>query len=196
MNWRTSPQRGACANDDQRCGSLITPSHRRSSLWARKFRTAIWSRTAPTHGKNGVLIYIHCRFWTISISWRRGPTIPIDSSIRMAPTPQPDDPKTNRRASRATYVFRQSPLSRVSRAPRPFVGASLEGQEWGRFDPFAKRSANGRYLRGAVATDGVTDVFVGENVPLDRPRRRLTALTSRARLGRSTCAMLKPARLS
>jgi hypothetical protein len=32
---------------------------------------------------------------------------------------QPDDPKTNRRASGATYVFRQSPLSRAS---RPFVG--------------------------------------------------------------------------
>ena len=39
---------------------------------------------------------------------------------------QPYDPKTNRRASRATYVFRQSPLSR---APNPFVGC-LEGQEW------------------------------------------------------------------
>jgi hypothetical protein len=65
-----------------------------------------------------------------------------------------------------------------------------------RFDPFAEPSLNDRYLRGAVATDDVTDVFVGENVPLDRRRRRLTALTSRARLGRSTCAMLKPARLS
>jgi hypothetical protein len=38
---------------------------------------------------------------------------------------QPDDPKTNRRASRATYVFRQSPLSR---APRPFVGPVLKGR--------------------------------------------------------------------
>jgi len=39
---------------------------------------------------------------------------------------QPDDPKTNRRASRATYVFRQSPLSR---APRPFVGPVLKGND-------------------------------------------------------------------
>jgi hypothetical protein len=44
--------------------------------------------------------------------------------------------------------------------------------------PSAAPCANDRHLRGAVATDDVTDVFVGENVPLDRPRRRLTALTS------------------
>ena len=42
---------------------------------------------------------------------------------------QPDDPKTNRRASRATYVFRQSPLSR---APRPFVGPVLKGRNGSR----------------------------------------------------------------
>jgi hypothetical protein len=29
----------------------------------------------------------------------------------------------------------------------PFVGACLEGQEWGRFDPFATPSVNDRYLR-------------------------------------------------
>jgi hypothetical protein len=50
----------------------------------------------------------------------------------------------------------------------------------GRLDPFAAPFGRDRYLRGAAATDDVTDVFVGENVPLDRPRRRLTALTSRA----------------
>ena len=34
--------------------------------------------------------------------------------------------------------------------------------------------------RGAVATDVATNVFIAENVPLDRRRRRLNALTSRA----------------
>ncbi len=58
---------------------------------------------------------------------------------------QPDGPKTNRRASRATYVFRQSPLSR---APRPFVGPVLKGRN-GSIDPFGKPSATGRYLREA-----------------------------------------------
>ena len=38
---------------------------------------------------------------------------------------QPDDPKTNRRASRATYVFRQGPLSRP---PCSFVGPVLKGR--------------------------------------------------------------------
>ena len=66
----------------------------------------------------------------------------------------------------------------------------------GRFDALAAPSGNVCYLRGAVATDDVTDVFVGEKCTIRPARRRPTALTSRARLGMSMCAALKPARLS
>ena len=60
----------------------------------------------------------------------------------------------------------------------------------GRLELLPASARDHSHLRGAVATDGVTDVFVGENVPSDRPRRRPTALTSRARLGgqRAQCS--------
>ena len=48
---------------------------------------------------------------------------------------QPDDPKTNRRASRATYVFSESPLSRASPAfkgaiPRGSKGSIAAKRDW------------------------------------------------------------------
>ena len=86
---------------------------------------------------------------------------------------QPDDPKTNRRASRATYVFRQSPLSR---APRPFVGPVLKGRNGADSDLWL----NGRKAPGSGRTS-----VARERAESARSVSSLSLLNVRHILGRS-----------